>query len=201
MLLWTPITPWCPILTIKLKKFFLRSGSSPTTVDIWQLNHPKLQSMLMPHQDLIIAIVCSIICLQNCLKMQSVMNTAARLVARTRTFDHITPVLQDLHWLLIELRSKFKIRLLVYKCLYGLAPRYLSKRLSLKSNRDLRSDDKFVLDVPTSKLKTKTYGNRCFSIAGPNLWNQLSSHIRLSKSIDVFKRSLKTHLFKDALNL
>ena len=134
-------------------------------------------------------------------RLQSVMNTAARLVTRTRKFDHITPVLQDLHWLPIESRSKFKILLLVYKCLYGLAPSYLSKRLSLKPNRGLRSDDKLVLNVPTTKLKTKTYGDRCFSIAGPNLWNQLPSHIRLSKSIDVFKRSLKTHLFKDAFNL
>ena len=134
-------------------------------------------------------------------KLQSVMNTAARLVTRTRKFDHITPVLQDLHWLPIVSRSKFKILLLVYKCLYGLVPSCLSKRLSLKPNRGLRSDDKLVLNVPTTKLKTKTYGDRCFSIAGPNLWNQLPSHIRLSKSIDVFKRSLKTHLFKDAFNL
>ena len=34
VLLWTPITPWCSILTIKVKNPFLRSGSSPTTVDI-----------------------------------------------------------------------------------------------------------------------------------------------------------------------
>ena len=63
------------------------------------------------------------------------------------------------------------------------------------------SDDKLVLNVPTTKLKTKTYGDRCFSIAGPNLWNQLPSHIRLSKSIGVFKRSLKTNLFNDTFNL
>ena len=78
-------------------------------------------------------------------KLQSVMNTAARLVTRTRKFDHITPVLQDLHWLPIESRSKFKILLLVYKCLYGLAPSYLSKRLSLKPNRGLRSDAGFEI--------------------------------------------------------
>ena len=77
------------------------------------------------------------------------------------------------HWLPIESRSKFKILLLVYKCLYGLAPSYLLKRLSLKPNRGLRSDDKLVLNVPTTKLKTNTYGDRCFSIAGTNLRNQL----------------------------
>ena len=41
--------------------------------------------------------------------LQSVMNTVARLVTRTRKFDHITPVLQNFHWLLIESLSKFKI--------------------------------------------------------------------------------------------
>ena len=127
-------------------------------------------------------------------KLQSVMNTAARLVTKTRKFDHITPVLQDLHWLPIESRCKFKILLLVYKCLYGLAPSYLSKRLSLKPNRGLRSDDKLVLNVPITKLKTKSYGDRCWSIAGPNLWNQLPSHIRLSKSID-FSNGLWRHFF------
>ena len=127
------------------------------------------------------------------------MNTAARLVTRTRKFDHITPVLKDLHFFPIESRSKFKILLLVYKYLYGLAPNYLSKILSLKTNRGLRSDDKLVLNLPTTKLKTKTYSDRCFSIARLNLWNQLPSHIRLSKSIDDLKglwRHIcsKTHL-------
>ena len=48
----------------------------------------------------------------------------------TRKFDHITPVLQNLHWLPIRSHSKFKLLLLVYKCLYDLAQSYLSKRLS-----------------------------------------------------------------------
>ena len=50
-------------------------------------------------------------------------------------------------------------------------------------------------------LKTKTFGDCCFSIVEPNLWNQLPSHIRLSKSIDAFKTSMKTFLFKYAYDL
>ena len=42
-------------------------------------------------------------------------------VARTRECDHITPVL----WLLIEERIIFKILLLTFKPLNGLAPPYL----------------------------------------------------------------------------
>ena len=85
------------------------------------------------------------------------MNTAARLVTGTRKFDHITPVLQYRHWHPIESRCKIKILLLVYKCLYGLAPSYWSKRLSLKPNRGLRSDDKLVLNVPITKLKKQKH--------------------------------------------
>ena len=129
------------------------------------------------------------------------MNTATRLVTRTRKCDHITQVLQDLHWLPVESRSKLTVLLWVYKCLYGLVLSYLSKRLSLKPNRGLRTDHKLVLNVPTTKLKTKTYGDRCFLFAGIISGIELPGHIRLSKSIDVFKRSLKTHLFKDAFNL
>ena len=33
------------------------------------------------------------------IRLQRVQNRAARLVTRTKTQDHITPVLRDLHWL------------------------------------------------------------------------------------------------------
>ena len=128
-------------------------------------------------------------------KLQSVMNAAARLVTKTRKFDHISPVLKELHWLPVKFRTEFKILLMVYKCINGLAPTYLNNRLCLKPNKGLRSDSKHYLSVPVTKLKTKTYGDRSFSIAGPNLWNTLPHDIRMSKSLDVFKKNLKTHLF------
>ena len=42
-------------------------------------------------------------------KLQRVQNTAARILTRTLKFDHITPILHDLHWLPIEQRIKFKM--------------------------------------------------------------------------------------------
>ena len=35
-------------------------------------------------------------------KIQSIINTTARLISGARKFDHITPVLKDLHWFKIE---------------------------------------------------------------------------------------------------
>lgn len=43
-----------------------------------------------------------------------------------RKREHITPVLQSLHWLLVKFRIDFKILLFVYKALSGLAPQYIS---------------------------------------------------------------------------
>ena len=37
----------------------------------------------------------------------------------SKKYDHITPVLKDLHWLPIRKRIEFKILLLTFKCMQG----------------------------------------------------------------------------------
>ncbi len=59
-------------------------------------------------------------------KLQMVQNTAARVLTRTRKYDHISPVLSTLHWLPIKHCIDFKIVLITSKALNGLAPQYLS---------------------------------------------------------------------------
>ena len=62
-------------------------------------------------------------------KLQSVQNRAARVIARKRKYDPITSTLRDdLHWLPVESRIRFKQCMLVYKCLHGTAPVYISPR-------------------------------------------------------------------------
>ena len=43
----------------------------------------------------------------------------------------------------------------------------------------------------------KTYGDISFSACAPKLWNQLPNNIRAAGSVAIFKRQLKTHLFRD----
>ncbi len=62
-------------------------------------------------------------------KLQMVQNAAARVLTRIRKYDHISPVLSTLHWLPIKHRIYFKILLITYKALNGLAPQYLSDLL------------------------------------------------------------------------
>ncbi len=54
-------------------------------------------------------------------KQQIVQNTVARVLTRSIKYDHITPILQFLHWLPIKFRIDYKILLLTYKALNGLA--------------------------------------------------------------------------------
>ena len=128
-------------------------------------------------------------------KLQVLQNTAARVVSLTRKYDHITPVLESLHWLPVKFRIVFKVLLLAYKALNGMAPPYLSDMLCYRLySRSLRSASQKLLVVHRTHMKT--YGDRAFSIAGPKLWNQLPLSIRELSSIDSFKKSLKTYLFR-----
>ncbi len=75
-------------------------------------------------------------------KLQMVQNAAARVLTRTRKYDHISPVMSTLHWLPIKHRIDLKILLIIYKALNGLAPQYLGELLLHYSPpRPLRSQN------------------------------------------------------------
>ena len=59
-------------------------------------------------------------------RLQYVLNSAARVIARSWKFDHITPLLIELHWLPVEQRIIFKILLFTFKVVHGLAPSHLN---------------------------------------------------------------------------
>jgi len=59
------------------------------------------------------------------------MNAAARLIYSSSRFDHITLLLRQLHWLKAKERIDFKLAvLIVFKCVHGSAPPYLTDELS-----------------------------------------------------------------------
>ena len=126
--------------------------------------------------------------------LQRLQNSAARLVTRKRKFEHITPILRSLHWLPIRARIKFKVLTLVFKCLYGNAPAYLSELIKpYQPGRNLRSQSKNLLSE--IRVKSKTFGDRAFEKMAPTLWNKLPQNIRHITDFDKFKSMLKTHLF------
>ena len=132
-------------------------------------------------------------------RLQLVQNAAARVLTKTKMREHITPVLASLHWLPVTFRIDFKILLLVYKALYGLAPSYLHDCLDrYVPNRPLRSSNADLLDVPT--MSYVKYGKAAFCFYGPTVWNKLPLHLRQAVSVDSFKAQLKTYFFTLAFN-
>ena len=131
-------------------------------------------------------------------RLQSVQNAAARLISGTRKFDHISPVLRDLHWLPVAKRITYKLAMLVHKCLNGCAPSYLADECIpvsiLPGRRELRSAASGQLLVPWASTNI---GRRSFSVCGPVTWNSLPAALRISacSSADAFGRALKRHLF------
>ncbi len=115
-------------------------------------------------------------------------------------WEHISPVLISLHWLPVKYRIHFKSLLFVYKGLHGLAPSYISDLLFYcNASRELRSNSSLKLTVPRTRLKLK--GDRAFSVAAPQLWNNLPSYIRSAPTYADFKFLLKTYLFTVAYGL
>ena len=55
-------------------------------------------------------------------RLQSVMNSAARLVFSSSRYDHVTPLLRQRHLLKARERIDFKLALLVYTCQHGATP-------------------------------------------------------------------------------
>jgi len=88
----------------------------------------------------------------------------------------------------------FKILLITYKALNGLAPQYLSELLSHYSPpRLLRSQNSGHLIIP--KISKSTAGGRSFFYLAPKLLNNLPNSVWEADTLCQFKSRLKTHLF------
>ena len=133
-------------------------------------------------------------------KLEYIQHHAARVIEQVHRSCPITPILKELHWLPVEYRSKYKILLLVYKSLHGKGPDYLASMLKeyQQDHYTLRSSAQVLLRQPSVHKK---YGDRAFSVAGPRLWNALPLSLKLSPSVDSFKKGLKTYLFKKAFKV
>ena len=129
-------------------------------------------------------------------KLQKVQNTAARIIFRISKYEHIQPYLKELHWLPVSARIEYKLASLCYKSITDSKfPSYIRELLELYvPSRYLRSsNDTHLFKIP--KYEQSSFGKKAFRYAGPSTWNSLSAEIRHSKSLDIFKRSLKTSLF------
>ena len=82
----------------------------------------------------------------------------------------------------IEERVKFKILLLTYKSLNGLAPSYICNILTIIN---ITSNRNHLLHIPPSNSDS----SHPFQIAASKLWNSLPINIRNSETVEILKNN------------
>ena len=100
----------------------------------------------------------------------------------------------DLHWLPNRQRISFRLAMIVFKCLHGLAPSYLAHDCVLASAAAGRWH---LCCADTMKLlvrRTRTViGARDLAVSAAVIWNSLPAALRLSYcSVQTFAEKLKT---------
>ena len=123
----------------------------------------------------------------------------ARFVSQRAKYDHITPTMKQLHWLPIRNRIHYKVLLLTYKSMNGLAPSYLEDLIKKRPMKRTRVDGNNDLSVP--RIKKTMFGGRSFAYTGATLWNSLPRELKLCSNLNQFKKHLKTYLFTKAYGL
>ena len=131
-------------------------------------------------------------------KLQMIQNGAARLITGTKKFEHIKPVVGDLHWLPVRLRIDFKTALLVFKCTRDLAIPYLVALCHATSEcpgrvafdpptctRCMFRGQGHIMEIVVSLSTVQLCGTVCqlVDLRAPDI------------SIDIFKNQLKAFLF------
>ena len=106
---------------------------------------------------------------------------------------HAQGLLSKLHWLPIEHRIKFKLATITYKALTINQPSYILSRLHpYQPAYHTRSADQQLLAKP---ICNTVFGQRAFSYAAPQIWDEIPLETRASTSIESFKRKLKSHFW------
>ena len=132
--------------------------------------------------------------------IQKVQNAVVHLILRAPCHQHCTPLLQQLHWLPMSERIKYKTACMCYNSITGSAPSYLSELLQLyiPSRSLLSSSDTHILKL--RRFNRKTHGFLSFSYFGPHIWNNLTQYVRHTNSPPSFKNKLRTFLFSEHFN-
>ena len=130
-------------------------------------------------------------------KLQKLLNSAIRFIfnMKGRRYRHsITPYMKKAHILPVECRIKYKVALTVYKCFHDLAPTYLQQLLvpAITYSHLRSANDVFSLQTVIPQTR---HGETSFSCIAPIVWNVLPHDIKLSPTLDIFKKRLKSFYF------
>ena len=120
--------------------------------------------------------------------LQRIQNAAGKAVYGLYKHDHVGTTLQKLHWLPVRERINYKILLIVFKCLNGMGPQYLSELLSYSNfSHNIHLVEPYMVTA---------LGERAFKKCAPKLWNSMPLPLKQCATLATFKKHLKTYLFQ-----
>ena len=128
-------------------------------------------------------------------RLQSVINAVARLMVGEHCAALRPHLTSSRRPSLAADGRTYKLCVLVYRCLHAPAPCYLQQTVLSGGEHGITASSAVSHMVPIAATRRSTLGDRAFAVAGPRVWNNLPDAIRLSPSLETFKRSLKSHFF------
>ena len=115
-------------------------------------------------------------------RLQKLQNRAARIITNSSFDTPSRPLIEGLGWKTIEELISYESKIMVFKSLNELAPRYLCNlftKNSQCSSRNLRNTE---TDLRLPKKKSAN-GQKCFSFRGAKLWNSLPAESKKASSL------------------
>ena len=135
---------------------------------------------------------------KNVRKLQAVQNFACRILSGAKTYDHVTPLLKSLSWFPVKGQLYYRQAIMAFKCMTSHAPEYLTSQFFTReqvSERTTRRSQKLNISL----FRTAS-GQRTFYYRIVKFWNNLESFLKLSPSVEIFKRSLRSQLLDNFVN-
>src|SRR5664279_4337870 len=133
--------------------------------------------------------------------LERLLRAAVRYVADLRPRDHVTPTMQQLHWLTIKHRVTYKLCMLMHSVVYGYAPQYICELVtpvsSLPNRSRLRSSTSGLFDILRTRPPSAK-GPSPYPVQLPGTVYRLMYVVRLLPTRDTFKRHLKSTLYDQA---
>ena len=124
-------------------------------------------------------------------KLQKLQNRAARVITRSSYDIPTDNVFERLKWnKLSSIRNKHKA-ILMHKIMNDQTPDYLKELFEIRPNPYNLRDSENKLSLPKPRTD---YLKRSISYSGAHLWNNLPKELRLTKSLNQFKKGIQNKL-------
>lgn len=132
-------------------------------------------------------------------RLQRALNACVRFIFSIRRDVHITPYLNRLGWLKLNLRRNYFLGVFLYKLFLYHKPLSLFEQFTPLSSHSSRSTRAAPDSLVIPKHRTSVYGHS-FLVTATKYWNSLPSEVKISSTVSSFKDKLHKFLLAQQLD-